>query len=98
MAFDSIDEVRYGRFSQCGKYVYTLTKVGTLNIFDKLTAKLISKLNPQRPNNSDEQVSAAAANCDEADVEVSGILGVLDPNFGEQLLAYRQNRIIKYTE
>lgn len=45
-SFDSVDEVRFGKFSPCGKYVYTLTKTGTLNIFNKSTAKLVSKLNP----------------------------------------------------
>jgi len=91
MSYDSIDEVRYGRFSQCGRFIYTLTKIGTLNIFDKLTAKLISKLNPQR--NPD-----AAIDDQSLDVEVDGILGVSDPQLGEQLVAYRQNRVIKYSE
>lgn len=72
MSYDSIDEVRYGRFSQCGRFIYTLTKIGTLNIFDKLTAKLISKLNPQR--NPD-----AVTDDQSLDVEVDGILGVSDP-------------------
>ena len=44
--FDSVDEVRFGKFSSCGRYVYTLTKTGTLNIFNKQDGKLISKLNP----------------------------------------------------
>ena len=52
-AYDSIDEVRFGRFSQCGRFIYTLTRTGTLNIFNKTTAKLISKLNE---NESDIQI------------------------------------------
>ena len=69
--YDSVDEVRYGKFSQCGKYVYTLTKTGTLNIFNKNTAKLISKLNPNMmmdTTTSSEQDAAVV------DVEVDGIL------------------------
>ena len=84
-SFDSIDEVRYGRFSNCGKYVYTLTKTGTLNIFNKMTAKLISKLNNQGSDSA-------------AEVEIDGILSTRSEEIGEQLLAYRSNRVILFSE
>ena len=63
--------------------------MGTLNIFDKLTAKLISKLNPQRSSSQivaahEKKLSSAAASSSvvdgaENEVEVSGILGMFEP-------------------
>ena len=84
VCYDSIDEVRYGKFSQDGRFVYTLTKTGTLNVFNKVTAKLISKLNQWSSENSQ--------------VEVDGILGTFSTELGESLVAYRRNRVIKYIE
>ena len=70
--YDSIDEVRYGKFSQCGQYVYTLTKTGTLNVFNKSTAKLISKLRKNM------MVDGANENDEPEDnIEIDGMLGGL---------------------
>lgn len=64
-SYDSVEEVRYGRFSQCGRFVYTFTSSGTLNIFNKTTGKLLSKYDPH----SKQEVKSTVA------VEVDGILG-----------------------
>jgi len=65
VVFDSVEEVRFGRFTLCGKFVYTLTKTGTLNIFNKTSGKLLSKYDPQ----SRQEVKTTQ------DFEVDGVLG-----------------------
>lgn len=70
--YDSIDDVRWGRFSQCGQFIYTLTRTGTLNVFNKLTAKLISKLRKNQQSGISD-----SKNVDEEEVEIDGMLGCI---------------------